>query len=78
LAANTFRQHDAAALPNPAHVVIVVEENRSYASIIGNGSAPYINSLATNGASMMQSFAVTHPSELNYLALFAGNTFGLS
>ncbi len=67
----------AAALPTPAHVVIVVEENRSQGNIIGNKSAPYINSLAANGAMMTQSFAETHPSEPNYLALFAGNMFGL-
>jgi hypothetical protein len=67
----------AAALPTPAHVVIVVEENRSQANIIGNQSAPFINALAANGAMMAQSFAETHPSEPNYLALFAGDTFGL-
>lgn len=67
----------AAAVPTPAHVVIVVEENRSYSNIIGNASAPYINSLAANGASMTQSFAEVHPSEPNYLALFAGSTLGV-
>lgn len=67
----------AAGVPTPAHVVVVVEENRSYTNIIGNRSAPYINSLAGGGASMTQSFAETHPSEPNYLALFAGSTFGL-
>ena len=68
----------AAALPTPAHVVVVVEENRSAAGIIGNKSAPYVNWLVTNGALMTQSFAITHPSEPNYLALFAGDTFGLA
>lgn len=67
----------AAALPTFAHVVVVVEENRSQASIIGNKSAPFINALAANGAMMARSFAETHPSEPNYLALFAGSTFGL-
>ncbi|WP_158018962.1 alkaline phosphatase family protein [Mycobacterium basiliense] len=67
----------AAALPKFAHVVIVVEENRSQANIIGNSSAPFINALAANGAMMAQSFAEAHPSEPNYLALFAGTTFGL-
>ena len=66
------------AMPTPAHIVAVVEENRSYADIIGNESAPFINWLATNGASMTRSFAVTHPSEPNYLARFAGDTFGLA
>jgi phosphatidylinositol-3-phosphatase len=68
----------AAPLPSPAHVVIVVEENRSAANIIANKSAPFINALAATGALMAQSFAEAHPSEPNYLALFAGNTFGLT
>ncbi|BAX91283.1 acid phosphatase [Mycobacterium shigaense] len=68
----------AAALPRPAHVVIVVEENRSEGRIIGSPSNPFINALAGHGANMAQSFAETHPSEPNYLALFAGNTFGVT
>ncbi|SPM32630.1 secreted acid phosphatase [Mycobacterium rhizamassiliense] len=68
----------AATLPRPAHVVIVVEENRSEGRIIGSPSNPFINALASRGANMAQSFAETHPSEPNYLALFAGNTFGVT
>jgi phosphatidylinositol-3-phosphatase len=68
----------AAAMPQPAHVVIVVEENRSETNIIGGKSAPFINALAANGAMMAQSFAETHPSEPNYLALFAGSTLGVT
>ncbi|ORW19593.1 alkaline phosphatase family protein [Mycobacterium palustre] len=68
----------AAALPRPAHVVIVIEENRSASHIIGNKATPFINALAANGANMAQSFAETHPSEPNYLALFAGSTLGVT
>lgn len=68
----------AATLPSYAHVVIVVEENRSQANIIGNKQAPFINALAAGGAMMAQSFAETHPSEPNYLALFSGSTFGVT
>nr|BBX78479.1 acid phosphatase [Mycobacterium florentinum] len=68
----------AAALPRPAHIVIVVEENRSEGHIIGHPQNPFINALATHGANMVQSFAETHPSEPNYLAMFAGNTFGVT
>ncbi len=68
----------AAAVPQAAHVVIVVEENRSQGNIIGSRSAPFINALAANGANFTQSFAETHPSQPNYLALFAGNTFGVT
>lgn len=68
----------AAAIPQPAHIVIVVEENRSAANIIGNKSTPFITALAAGGANMVASFAETHPSEPNYLALFAGSTFGVT
>lgn len=67
----------AQSIPTPTHIVIVVEENHSSANVIGNKSAPYMNSLAANGALMTQSYAETHPSEPNYLALFSGGTFGL-
>ncbi|GAA5190589.1 phosphatidylinositol-3-phosphatase [Rugosimonospora acidiphila] len=70
---------DAATIPTYDHVVVVMEENHSYADIIGNTkSAPYMNSLASQGALMTSSYAVTHPSEPNYMALFGGSTFGLS
>jgi len=65
-------------VPRPDHVVVVIEENHAYSEIIGASSAPYINSLASQGAVLSNSHAVTHPSEPNYLALFAGSTFGLS
>ena len=68
----------ATQLPSYARIVIVVEENHAASEIIGDKSAPFINSLATGGALMTQSFAVTHPSEPNYLALFAGDTFGVT
>lgn len=68
----------AAPLPRPDHVVIVIEENRAFRDIIGNSQAPYINSLAKRGMLLTQSYGVTHPSQPNYLALFAGTTFGIS
>jgi hypothetical protein len=68
----------AAAVPRPDHVVVVIEENHSYSSIIGSSSAPYINSLAGQGALFTQSFGVTHPSQPNYVALFSGSTQGLT
>ena len=65
-------------VPVPDHVVIVVEENHSYAEIIGSAAAPYINSLAQQGALFTASHGVTHPSEPNYLALFSGSTQGVT
>jgi hypothetical protein len=68
----------AQAIPTPAHIVIVVEENHSSANVLGNKAAPFMNQLAAAGALMTQSYAEAHPSEPNYLALFSGSTFGLN
>jgi phosphatidylinositol-3-phosphatase len=64
-------------LPHPDHVVVVVMENRSFDDIIGNPRAPYINGLAAGGALFTRSYAVAHPSQPNYLALFSGSTQGV-
>jgi acid phosphatase len=66
-----------AQVPKPAHVVVVIEENHGYSQIIGSSQAPYINTLATQGALFTKSYAVSHPSEPNYLALFSGSTQGI-
>jgi len=66
------------ALPRPAHIVIVVEENKLFSRIIGNPEAPYINSLAARGAVLTNFFALTHPSQPNYLALFSGSFQGVT
>ncbi len=64
----------ASPLPRPAHVVVIVDENKTLAQIDGNRSAPYINTLATHGALFTRATGVTHPSLPNYLALFSGLT----
>ncbi|MFF3109748.1 alkaline phosphatase family protein [Kitasatospora sp. NPDC057904] len=66
-------------VPRPDHVVVVVEENKSYSDVIGNTSdAPFINALAAQGASFSRSYAVAHPSQPNYLALFSGSVQGVT
>jgi hypothetical protein len=62
----------------PDHVVIVMEENHSFSEIIGSSQAPFINSLAQQGALFTQSFAVEHPSEPNYLDIFSGSNQGVT
>lgn len=64
----------AAALPRPAHVVVIVEENKSFGQIVGNRHAPVINALLARGALFTNAHGVTHPSLPNYLAMFAGVT----
>jgi len=61
----------------PDHVVLVMEENHSFSEIIGSSSAPYINSLAQQGALMTNAFAIEHPSQLDYLDIFSGSNQGV-
>ena len=69
----------ASAVPRFDHVLIVVMENKNYSDIIGRpDEAPYLNSLAAGGAVLSNSYAVAHPSQPNYLALFSGSTQGVT
>ncbi|MGZ8257484.1 MAG: alkaline phosphatase family protein [Gallionella sp.] len=75
----TTRAAYAEPLPRPNHVVIVIEENKSFAQILNMQHAnSFINQLAQRGMLFTQSYGVTHPSQPNYLALFAGDTQGVS
>jgi phosphatidylinositol-3-phosphatase len=71
------RCHLAADVPTPEKVVIVVLENKSLQTIVGHRGAPYLNALARNGALLTNSHGITHPSQPNYFALFAGKTLGV-
>ena len=41
--------HAAQAIPLYSHVVVVVEENHTASSVLGNKDAPFINALASGG-----------------------------
>jgi acid phosphatase len=64
-------------VPSPTHTVVVVLENHAYSEVIGNPAAPFLNQLARQGALFTHSYAITHPSEPNYMALFSGSTHGV-
>jgi phosphatidylinositol-3-phosphatase len=53
-------------------VVLVLEENHGFADVIGNGSMPYLNSLAQQYRLATQYYADTHPSIGNYFMLTTG------
>ena len=56
----------------PPHVMIVVMENHSYESVIGNAQMPYINSLVSSYA-LVSTTDLSHPSLPNYLGLISGS-----
>jgi hypothetical protein len=67
-----------ANIPKPAHTIIVVLENHALTQIMDKSVAPYINELADSGALFTQSYALTHPSQPNYLMLFSGSRQGVT
>jgi len=63
----------ASTMPRSKHVVIVMEENRSYWSVVGVTSAwPHLNALIGKGALATHYYASTHPSIGNYFMLTTG------
>jgi acid phosphatase len=77
-ASATASDSPGSGVPRPQHVVVVIEENHGYGQIIGSSDAPYLNQLARTGADFTSSYALAHPSEPNYVALFSGSTYGLT
>jgi acid phosphatase len=69
-----------AQLPRPDHIVVVMFQNKGYTRIVGSDSASYINSLLndTNAATLSQYYALTHPSQPNYLMLYSGSSQGVT
>jgi Phosphoesterase family len=60
--------------PRFERVMIVVLENADYDDAL---EQPFLASLASRGALLTQYFAVSHPSQPNYIALVSGSTHGV-
>ncbi len=64
-----------AGKPVVDQVLLIWEENHSYSSIIGNPSAPEINSFAAKCGLATRYAALTHPSLPNYMEMTSGLSF---
>lgn len=60
------------------HIIVIVLENGEYSSVINNSRAPYENILADRYALAADYFAVSHPSEPNYVSMIAGSTLNIT
>jgi hypothetical protein len=62
------------------HVIFVLEENYAQPEIIGSTYAPTITAVSklTTTVNFTQDYAITHPSEPNYLELFSGSDQGVT
>ncbi|HZQ24860.1 MAG TPA: alkaline phosphatase family protein [Terriglobales bacterium] len=62
----------ASGVPVFDHVVLLLEENHSYSSVIGSSSMPYLNTLVSEYGLATAYYANTHPSIGNYFMLTTG------
>src|SRR3954468_6450148 len=69
-----FSQLLSAQVPRSNHVVLVIEENHSFESVIGSSSMPYLNSLASQYGLAVRYYADVHPSIGNYFMMTTGQT----
>ena len=63
--------------PKVDHFYVIMLENHSQSSVIGDANAPFMNHLADRYATADHYYGVTHPSMPNYIASIAGDTFGI-
>jgi hypothetical protein len=63
-----------AAAAQTGKLVVIVEENESYNSIVGNSQAPYLNQLIAQGKLFTNYTAVASGSTPDYLAMTSGLT----
>src|SRR3954470_4028133 len=60
----------------PSHVITIVMENKEASQVLGRSR--YVAKLARRYGQATRSYAVTHPSLPNYLALTSGSTHGIA
>lgn len=68
----------AASVPALERVIVVVMENRSADQALDPLTCPFTAKFARTWTHFSESYAVTHPSQPNYLALWAGSTMNVS
>jgi phospholipase C len=66
------------AIPHYDHILVIVEENKDYTTIMEGTLAPNIVRLAKTYGTATQMFGERHPSQPNYVAMLGGDTFGIA
>lgn len=59
------------------HVFVIYMENKGADDIVGSSNAPYINSLINGYGYADNFYALSHPSDPNYIRLMGGSDFGI-
>ena len=64
--------------PIYSHIFVLWMENKTYTSIVGSSSAPYMNLLMSQGTLFTRFNAIDYDSQPNYIGGFAGSRCGVS
>ena len=67
----------ASEMPRYDHIFIIIAENKDFDQIIGTANAPRLNKFASEYGLSTNFYGEVHPSEANYIAILAGDTFGI-
>ncbi|MDD7811382.1 alkaline phosphatase family protein [Mycobacterium sp. CSUR Q5927] len=59
------------------HVFVIYMENKGFDDLVGSPNAPYINSLINTYGSANNYYALSHPSDPNYVRVLGGSDFGI-
>lgn len=66
------------AMPRYQHIFVIIDENKGYNQLMNHPDwTPVIHRLASEYGSATQFYAEVHSSEANYIAMLAGDTFGI-
>jgi len=76
-AAGETQARTGAAQPKLDRIFVIMLENHSQSSVIGDKNAPFLNKLAHRYQMADHYYGVTHPSMPNYIASIAGDNFGI-
>jgi hypothetical protein len=72
------RARASAAMPRYSHIFLIIDENKGYDQLMNMPAVtPVIHQLASQYGTAIQFYAEVHPSEANYIAMVAGDTFGI-
>ena len=73
-----YPHHDHRGAARLDRIFVITLENHSRDGVIGDPNTPFITSLAHHYGEAANYYGVTHPSEPNYVAQIAGETFGVN
>ena len=76
-ASSALAQEQDREIPRLDHAFVIMMENHSFAQIMGNANAPFINGYAKTANLATNYYGVGHPSLTNYLEVVGGSNFGV-